>query len=96
MPTAKAAFIFPSEENFSAFRDACTDRMHATYADFAAAITPKVETLRSQGIDIVIIDPDPKHMRKWCLKRFGTVDSNSRAKYAAFIASRDERGAEPH
>lgn len=78
--------LWPREEDYPRFV-AVSDGIGATtYAEFVARAQPHVDSLREQGFNVIIVEPDIDHMAAWCRANFGQVNTTARASYAAFIA----------
>lgn len=82
--------LWPREEDYPRFVEVSTDRPPATYAEFVARAQPHLDALRSQGLDVSVLHPDPDLMAIWCLANFGHVNTNARAAYAGVVALEEE------
>lgn len=84
MPEVDQVVLWPSEENYPRFVELC-DPAVRTYEEFVALAKPQVETLRAQGFNVIVVDPDLDDMVRWCMANFGNVDTAARAAYAASV-----------
>lgn len=94
MEKGRLAVIWPSEENWPAFRDACDDEVHATHAEFVASATPKLQRYAAHGNRFVKIDPDVAAMVAWCRVNGGKVDAKNRALFAALVIEQQSKSAD--
>lgn len=78
--------LWPSEKDYPRFVAVSDDSPVATYAEFVARAQPHVDALRSQGFNIIIVEPDIDQMADWCRANFGQVNTTARAAFAAFVA----------
>lgn len=84
--TEDQVVLWPRQEDYPRFVAVCTDRPVATYAEFVARAQPHVDALRTQGLNVRIVEPDPDHMAAWCRANFGQVNTTARAAYAGVVA----------
>ena len=80
------AVLWPTEENYSKFREACDDILPRTFDEFMQATTRhRRRPAPSLDPDAVRLDFDPDAMADWCRLYFSKVDSTARRYYASFL-----------
>lgn len=85
-PGEEQAVLWPSEMDYPRFVEVSTDSPLASYAEFVARAQPMVDAMRAEGLQVIIVQPDPDRMAAWCRSNFGKVDTHARAAYAAVMA----------
>ncbi|TZG26484.1 hypothetical protein [Sphingomonas montanisoli] len=92
MPLVVQAILWPSEEEYPAFRDACDDEVHPTFEAFIVAVTPVIYGMERKGVKVVKANPNVADMVQWCRERNRRVDAKARRAYAEHLVAKMERG----
>ena len=96
MAASDVGALWPDAQNYTRFRQICSDEMPDTIEAYHALAGRYLDELAAQGIVAERLAFDPDALAAWAAARGKQVDSQTRAAYAGFLMTERDRPDRPH